>query len=345
MDNKNFCIMIKPASSKCNANCRYCFYRDEAEARKIKDYGNFTEALSSVLIDKTLAYVGGGYLSIVFQGGEPTLCGYEFFKAFFEELKVKNTNGAKINLSLQTNGLLIDKKWARLFKAYDVLVGLSLDGDRKSCAMRVKKDEEMFPYILEAARILKEESVSFNILSVIHKGNAKRGKQIYEDLTKRGFVNLQFIPYLGDNPEFKLSSEDYASFLIDVYALYARDFRVRPTRIRQFDNYLMILKNGFAEQCGMNGRCEENLVFEGDGRAYPCDFYCTDEYELGNIKDKNISELLNSEIAVRFRAEKNENEACPTCPYYKLCRGGCKRYMSDKVFCEAYKIFFAHSLK
>ncbi|MBQ8178059.1 MAG: SPASM domain-containing protein [Clostridia bacterium] len=343
---KNLSVMIKPASAKCNASCKYCFYRDEVEARKIKDYGCTSLSLADTLIDKMLDYVEGGHLSIVFQGGEPTLAGYSFFEHFFQSLNTKNISGAKISLSLQTNGLLIDKQWAKLFKKHNVLVGLSLDGDKKACYARVAHGKEMFASILECASILKKEGVDFCILSVIHKGNALRAKEIYTDLTRRGFRNLQFIPYLGDNPDFILSSEDYAKFLIDTYAYYARDFHSQtPTRIRQFDNYLMLLRLGHAEQCGMNGRCEESLTFEGDGTAFPCDFYCTDDYALGNINESSIAELLASPVATSFRSESYLSEDCQTCPYFTICRGGCKRYMQDKAFCEAYKIFFAHSFK
>lgn len=338
----NLSVMIKPASGKCNANCKYCFYRDEIASRSIKDYGNLSIEIANILIDKMLDYVGSGNLSIVFQGGEPTLSGYDFFKFFFESLKEKNTQGANVFLSLQTNGLLVDKKWAKLFKEYNVLVGISLDGDKKSNAERVSKGVSMQAKILDCARILKEEEVEFNVLSVIHKKNSGHGKSIYEYFVSKGFRNLQFIPYLGDSEEYMLSSEEYARFLIDVYTLYARDFHSpTPTRIRQFDNYLMLLKTGKAEQCGMNGVCEKSLIFEGDGTAFPCDFYCTDDYTLGNIKTHSIEELLYSPIATSFRATNGQKEECKTCPYFKLCRGGCKRYTENEEFCEAYKTFFS----
>ena len=340
----NLSIMIKPASGRCNANCKYCFYRDEVDARSIKNYGTFTDQLSHTLIDKTLDYVGDGYLSIVFQGGEPTLAGYDFFEDFFSYLKASNKK-AKVFLSLQTNGLLIDKKWAKLFKENNVLVGVSLDGDRKATSERIAKGQEIFPHILDSIRILKEMGVEFNVLSVIHKGNANRGALIYEEFKKRGFRNLQFIPYLGDNSEYIMTGEEYARFLIDTYSLYARDFNTSPIRIRQFDNYLMLIKRGQAEQCGMNGRCEPTLVFEGDGTAFPCDFYCTDDYALGNITTHTIEELLLSPKALSFRKENGIKEKCTDCPYLNLCKGGCKRYSVREEFCDAYKIFFSHTFK
>ena len=86
---KNLSVMIKPASAKCNAGCKYCFYRDEVAVRSIKDYGAMPLSTARTLIDKALEYLDGGYLSITFQGGEPTLAGYEFFQEFFEYLEEK----------------------------------------------------------------------------------------------------------------------------------------------------------------------------------------------------------------------------------------------------------------
>ncbi|MTL85617.1 radical SAM/SPASM domain-containing protein, partial [Turicibacter sanguinis] len=32
-------ILIKPASSRCNLKCKYCFYEDESLNRSQSDYG------------------------------------------------------------------------------------------------------------------------------------------------------------------------------------------------------------------------------------------------------------------------------------------------------------------
>ena len=338
--------MIKPASAKCNAGCKYCFYRDEVAVRSIKDYGAMPTSLAHILIDKALDYVQGGRISITFQGGEPTLAGLDFFQDFFEYLEEKNTYGAVVTLSLQTNGLNIDKKWARLLKKHNVLVGISLDGTKKLNAPRVSLGKEIYPRILDAIRILREEKVDFNVLSVIHKGNVRHGKEIMQDFIKRGFRHLQFIPYLGEQEEFMLTPEDYGAFLIDTFSIYGEKFNTEDrVSVREFDNYIMRLQTGRAEECGMNGRCEPQLVFEGDGTAFPCDFYCTDDYVLGNVKDDSIEELISSPTALTFRSQKPQNPDCPTCPYFSLCQGGCKRYSTTPFYCESHKIFFEKHFK
>ena len=43
-------LMIKPASGNCNMRCRYCFYADEVQNRKVASYGIMTvETLEKVV--------------------------------------------------------------------------------------------------------------------------------------------------------------------------------------------------------------------------------------------------------------------------------------------------------
>ena len=84
---KYFSMLIKPASSKCNINCKYCFYSDIANLRCIKDYGIMDKETSEILIKKTLGFFNEeANITFAFQGGEPTVAGlnYWFFKWFFK---------------------------------------------------------------------------------------------------------------------------------------------------------------------------------------------------------------------------------------------------------------------
>lgn len=57
------------------------------------------------------------------------------------------------------------------------------------------------------------------------------------------------------------------------------------------------------ESCGLLGGCHAQLVVEADGSAYPCDFYVTDSYRMGNIQESCLAELLSCETAKRFEQE------------------------------------------
>ncbi|MGN0568829.1 MAG: SPASM domain-containing protein, partial [Acutalibacteraceae bacterium] len=72
------------------------------------------------------------------------------------------------------------------------------------------------------------------------------------------------------------------------------------------------------------------------------DFYCLDEWLLGNINDISLKAMALSSKAEKFILESlSVPEKCRKCPYFKVCRaGGCKRNNADRDYCEAYKSFF-----
>ena len=67
-------------------------------------------------------------VSFTFQGGEPTLAGEDYFRAFHASLEKYNTNRLPVAFSLQTNGYDISEGLVEIFSKYKYLLGVSLDG-------------------------------------------------------------------------------------------------------------------------------------------------------------------------------------------------------------------------
>ena len=57
----------------------------------------------------------GDAVSIGWQGGEPALMGLDFYKKAIE-LEQKYGHGQSVGNGFQTNGTLLDRDWAKLFK-------------------------------------------------------------------------------------------------------------------------------------------------------------------------------------------------------------------------------------
>lgn len=344
-------IMIKPASSLCNMRCEYCFYHDVADHRDVKSFGLMSEETAERLIRKALAFANGESIAFAFQGGEPTIRGLDFFKFFCQKVKELNLKNSQIYYGLQTNGTLINDEWASFFKENKFLIGLSLDGDFNNNAFRIdEKHQNAFYKTLKAADIFTKHKVDFNILTVLTGKCAENIDSILHFFKKRGFRYLQFIPCLrpfGDKTESELymTPKQYSHFLIHGFNAYVKDYiRDDYTSIRYFDNLVHLYLGNPTEQCGMCGHCMHQFVAEGNGNIYPCDFYCTDEWLLGNINTptESFDTLAHSEKAIKFLKESLAvKEECKKCKYYPICRGGgCKRSREDRDYCESYKAFF-----
>ena len=346
-------LMIKPASSLCNLSCDYCFYRDVAKHRESPRFAAMTEETSEMLIQKALRFADGQAVSFTFQGGEPTLCGLSFFTYFAKTVKRLNRKSSPIFYSLQTNGTTLNDEWARFFSENGFLVGLSLDGDERGNRFRkTPAGESTFQTVLAAAEMLKKHKVEFNILTVLTGDCAENGERVYRFFRDHGFRYLQFIPCLrpfGSNEQSELfmTSAQYADFLVHVFRLYTEDYlRGQYVSVRQFDNWVRLFWGLPTEQCGIFGHCSSQFVAESNGNIYPCDFYCTDEFLLGNILTGDFEAMANCETARKFLKESFFVPGkCRTCKLYPMCRaGGCKRTRQSEDYCEAYQKFFTECL-
>ena len=150
----------------------------------------------------------------------------------------------------------------------------------------------------------------------------------------------------SEQENYSMSAEDYSEFLQKCFAMYLKDcMDGKYTSIRQFDNFVRLARFECPEQCGMEGHCCHQFVIEGDGEVYPCDFYCLDCYDMGNINDTDFFALSKHPVATEFIKESMQIEdKCKECKYFRMCRNGCKRERIDLDKCAAYKKFFAYAL-
>ncbi len=349
-------LLIKPASSLCNLRCKYCFYADEIQKREQSNMGIMQRNTAERLIDASFtAQQGKGSISFSFQGGEPTLAGLDFFEAFTETVEKRNVRGIPVCYAIQTNGMLIDERWATFLKKHHFLVGVSIDGDKTINDENRVDAQKMGTYarVMESIRLLQRENVDINLLCVVTGKSTVRPQKVYQALKKLGINYLQFIPCLDPLDErrgqrtYSLMPDAYARFLCIVFDCWFSDWQKgRYVSIRQFDDYVHMAMGIPPASCANAGRCGGYLVVESDGSIYPCDFYALDEWKLGNIRQDSVEQLMRNKRYQTFVKDSlMRPDECSTCPYRVLCRGGCKRdwVNHSNYFCSAYQQFFSYS--
>lgn len=349
-------MLIKPASGLCNIDCEYCFYKDIMKHRKTASFGHMTRETLENIVKK--AYEETEYVvTFSFQGGEPLLVGYDFYQDFFDYIDKYNVKKITTNVSVQTNGLLITEEFAKLFKKHNVLVGISLDGTSHVHNL-YRYDYQKHPtffQVIKAIEILKKHDVEFNILTVLTKHVARNIEEIYRFYKEQGFTYLQFIEAMDKNlyqtgkERYSLNNKDYYKFLKDLFTLWYHDLmNGKYISIRLFDSIIQnLLGNLQVLPCFYLGKCQNQRVIEANGDVYPCDFYCLDEYRLGNINENSFTELNEAPLLKGFIEDSIDlPEKCKQCPYLRLCRNGCKRYRVNNkyYYCEAFKMFYDNYL-
>ena len=347
---KPFQLLIKPVCADCNMRCDYCFYLRAADL--------YPEQRRHVMSDEVLEAMISGLMRLRFpqsvfswQGGEPTLAGVDFFRRVVAFEQKHGVPGQEVANSFQTNGLLIDPEWCRLFSEYKFLVGLSLDGppETHDAVRRTVGGQGTWQKAFDAARLMQQYGVEYNILTVIHAGNVGLGADLVRWFVKEGFSYLQFIPCLEPGVRHSVSADAYADFLCDTFDYWAKEGMGRVS-IRDFEAIVAMFLGEPAQLCTHGRKCNNYVVVEHTGDVYPCDFFVYDEWKLGNVLDTPVESFLETEKFKRFAKQKAAVPACRGCEWRAMCYGGCQKdrrcagsYEVPTPFCIAYKKFFKHA--
>jgi uncharacterized protein len=353
-------ILIKPAGPDCNMHCTYCFYRKKADLFPDKPMHRMTDEILQETVIQAMEQ-GGGSISFGWQGGEPTLMGLDFFRNAVS-YQQRYGCGQTVGNGLQTNGILIDRKWAEFLREYNFLVGLSLDGP-EHIHDRYRFDcggKGTWAQVADRAGLLLDAGVAVNALVVVNDHAVHFPDEIYNYHKKIGITHLQFIPCLEPDPRlvdaqasFSTPVEEYGRFLARVFDLWLADFRGgKPTTsIRFFDSVFYAYVGLTPPDCTLLFECGVYVVVEHNGDVYSCDFFVEPRWRLGNVLEGSLAGMLNSEQQALFGRLKSSLAAdCLQCRWLPYCRGGCpkdRRFnTSDRKldhFCASYKIFFAHA--
>ena len=351
-----FHIMVKPIGPKCNLDCKYCFY---LEKEMLFGDGERWKMGDDVLQDFIRRYMEAQPTSDVtfaWQGGEPTLCGVEFFEKVVHWQK-QYGQGRKIENAFQTNGTLLDDEWGRFLHSENFLVGLSVDGPEPlHDAYRVTRGGRgTFAEVMRGLEVLKRHRVEFNTLTCVNRANQDKGPEVYEFLKGIGSRYMQFIPIVERLPDAeakrlglwhatppKFSDEDanldapvtewsvqpkaYGRFMWSIFKRWVQH-DVGRYYVQLFDVALGKWSGHPGGLCIFSEECGRALALEHDGSLYSCDHYVYPDYKLGNIRGQAIANLVDSLFQQDFGRSKQSTlpAYCRECEVKFACNGGCPK--------------------
>ena len=370
-----FQVMAKPISSTCNLNCTYCYYLEKEKLYANTGSYRMNDAVLELFIKQYIEAQEIPVVTFVWQGGEPTLKGIEFYRTAVE-LQKKYANGRKIENSLQTNGTLLNDEWCAFLKENSFLVGISIDGPREIHDLHrpTKAGTSSFDKVIKGIELLKKHKIEFNTLTVVNSNSSQYPLEIYRFLKDLGSMYIQFLPVVERRAEkreaniLSLISPDYKE------EAHVTEWSVKPAAygkflITIFDEWVcndvgryfvqlfdVTLANWVGEDpglCVFKETCGDALVIEHNGDVYSCDHFVYPEYVLGNIKDTSLKSLAKSTSQHAFGRSKLTSlpNYCIQCEYRFACHGECPKHRFAitpdgepglNYLCQAYKMFFLY---
>ena len=246
-----FHVLAKPTGAACNLDCKYCFFLSKEMLYPGSRF-RMSEQLLEAYIRQMIESQEVPEVSLAWQGGEPTLMGLDFFKRSVELAKKYQKPGTTIQYTMQTNGILLDEDWCDFFRENNFLIGLSIDGTKDLHDFyRVDKGGHgTFDKVIQAARLMQERNVEFNVLTTVNAHNAEKPLEIYRFFRDElGARYIQFIPIverLNDTgfqegntvTDRSVSAAQWGRFLISIFDEWVRR-DVGEVYVQMFDAVLV----------------------------------------------------------------------------------------------------------
>ncbi|MDQ7780636.1 MAG: anaerobic sulfatase maturase, partial [Planctomycetota bacterium] len=327
-----FPLLVKPVSADCNLRCAYCFYLDHLRFYPQDARHRMSDAVLERLVSGYMATDQPAY-TFIWQGGEPTLLGVEFFRRVTDLQQKHGRPGAVVANRLQTNATLITDELAAHFAEYRFLVGVSLDGpaDVHDHYRKTAGGSGSHAQVMNGIDTLRRHNVSFNVLTLVTDANVGRAREVYRWLAGQGLLFHQYIPCVefddrGRLRPYSIGGESWGTFLRELFDEW-KPGDTRRVSVRLFDSVIHRLVLGTAPDCYMDNDCRQYFVVEYNGDVFPCDFFVTRALKLGNIFTETWVQLRQSPVYAGFGARKSMlARACAECRHVALCNGDCPRF-------------------
>ncbi len=336
-------IVVKIAS-RCNLNCSYCYVYNLGDNTylkqpKLMNYNNVDS-----LILKVLEHCQNNNLNnfqFIFHGGEPLLQKEDFFTYFISEAnRVIASKKIQCFYSLQTNGILLNEKWCKLFNELNIQIGISLDGYKEiNDKYRVDhKGNGSYDNVVKGLQIgQKFLNNKPGLLSVMDIESDP--VKFYTNLKNLDIKHFDLLwPHATHDiqPNIEnLTKEDpktpntfYANWLIKIFEIWYAEKNKTKIRITVFDTIIdLILGKEYASNEDLGLSDVGLLVIEtnGDIEVVGALKICGNGFTKSgaNIKNHTFSDALETKLAkVYYNSHKLLPVKCTKCPIVDICGGG-----------------------
>jgi uncharacterized protein len=269
---------------------------------------------------------------IIFHGGEPTLIGIKFYQNFIELVKKNIPESIKISYTMQSNGVLLTKKWCEDLKKLNISIGVSLDGTPNSNHKNrvYHNGKSSYKQVVRGFNLIKsvygKEYAS--CLCVIDTNESPN--DVYNHFKKLGIntvtLNFQDFNYIKSTQDTVPKIGAWLNSMFDIW--YNDEDNNKPiiAPLEELIGLILGLEDRYSENFGKG--VNETLVIETDGSIETVDTLkiCGDGFTKTNFNVLNDELSLifeKSQIAQLFyNSHDNLCDICSNCVLESVCGGG-----------------------
>jgi uncharacterized protein len=321
-------------SEQCNLACKYCFLGNNNPKKRAKFA---KESMTKATAEKALMFFihqieisNNDFINnkphIIFYGGEPLINFevLEYVASRVQDLKPHIECIKNIELSVVTNGVLLDDFKIKRLKELNVSIAVSIDGcTEEANALRVDRiGKPSFIQVITALDKARKMGADFSFSITLTDETIKDKQEILDLIIRYGVKGLGFNILMSDD-SFKLTdeyNEAAAQFIIDMF--------VELRKIGVYEDRMMRKLNAFSKAQVYFSDCAATsgaqIVITPDGSVGICHGCLSDrKYFVSSVEDTSFNARTNPVFIEWSKLTPINRDECLSCEALGICGGGC----------------------
>ncbi|NJP30969.1 FxsB family cyclophane-forming radical SAM/SPASM peptide maturase [Micromonospora thermarum] len=321
--------------SRCDLSCDHCYvyeHPDQSWRRQPHTMAPATVAAAARRIAEHAVAHRLDAVRVVLHGGEPLLAGAAGLAATAAELRRRLDPVTRLDLRMQSNGVLLTEEIAEVLVTHGVAIGISLDGDRAANDRhrRYASGASSHARVLRALALLRRPEFRpcyAGLLCTVDLANDP--VTVYRALLAEDPPHIDFLlPHANwERPPPRPAgvATPYADWLLAVHRAWTADGR--PVPIRLLDSLLATAAGGVTRTEAVGLAAADLAVVETDGSYEQVDSLKS-AYDGAPATGLDVfthpvdAVAAHPMVAVRQAGLAGLSATCRACPVVRQCGGG-----------------------
>jgi uncharacterized protein len=352
-------VIIKPTTA-CNGTCLYCSTESGLHGKPYMPKENLRSLFAA--LRNWLRKDESRCLDMIWHGGEPLMCGLDFYKAVItEQNRVFKGDMGRVRNHLQSNLSLLTEEWIPCLKKLLSGDGIGSSFEIVKGIRGLRSGENLTHKWLSAVKLLYDHDLSTGVLYIVHKRSLGLARDIYDFFHRLpGVTMVRFNPLYGEgrgrlepSRPLHVTADEYGQFLVDLSEVW-RENGMSDGVSPLAEWYRAWYGDPSSLCCDSRGGCQEtHLGIAPDGGVYGCGRAIESKvHRFGNIFRDDLTQLLKHPLRSRLASRSSilQEGPCRDCAHWRICHGGCPvdgwiyhgDLFRETYFCASRKRLFAH---
>lgn len=333
--------------SRCDLACDHCYVYEHVDQNWRAQPRAIARGTVQALARRIAEHAATHRLprvTVVLHGGEPLLLGPQRLREVVADLRDGIEPATRLDLRMQSNGVLLSEQFCEILVEYDIKLGISLDGDRAANDRhrRFAGGASSHAKVLRALELLRRPPYRAQYAGILCTVDIANDPQaVYQALRAEQPPRLDLLlPHATwDRPPVRPegTATPYARWLLAIHDSWVADGR--PMSIRLFDSLRSTASGGPSGNEWVGLDPSDLVVVETDGTWEQVDSLKTTfagapatGMDLFTHSVDDVS--AHPQIARRQTGLSELSATCRACPVVNQCGGGlfAHRYRSATGF-------------